>query len=352
MTLKDSIITSDDLVLVTGSTGFIGMHLVEKLIENGCRNIRCLARPSSNTARLEDLGRRENLTITISRGNLLSREDCIAATEGVSVIYHLAAGTGTKSFADAFLNSVITTKNLLEGALIHKSLRRFVNVSSFAVYSNQHNPRPGVLDENCPTESSPVLRHDPYCFAKTRQDELIIDYGKNFGVPYVLVRPGVVYGPGKRRIHGRIGLDTFGLFLHLGGPNTIPFTHVDNCAAAIALAGITKDIEGHVFNIVDDDLPTSRQFLSMYKKEVCWFPSLYLPHLLSYLLCLLWERYSSWSQSQLPAVYNRRTWRTSWKKTCYSNEKIKTILGWKPQISTSDGLRQYFAACRTALSHA
>jgi nucleoside-diphosphate-sugar epimerase len=47
------------------------------------------------------------------KGNLLSRKDCEVATQDVAVIYHLAAGTGTKSFADAFVNSVVTTRNLL-----------------------------------------------------------------------------------------------------------------------------------------------------------------------------------------------------------------------------------------------
>ena len=71
------------------------------------------------------------------RGNLLSLNDCVMATKDVSVIIHLAAGRGEKSFPDAFLNSAVTTRNLLEAALVHKCLRRFVNVSSFAVYDNR-----------------------------------------------------------------------------------------------------------------------------------------------------------------------------------------------------------------------
>jgi nucleoside-diphosphate-sugar epimerase len=231
-------------------------------------------------------------------------------------------------------------------------LRRFVSVSSFAVYSNEKNPRPGILDESCPTESKPQLRGDAYCFAKARQDELVIDYGQRYGIPYVLVRPGVVYGPGKRTIHGRIGMNTFGIFLHLGGSNSIPLTFVDNCADAIALAGIKKGIEGHVFNVVDDNLPSSREFLTMYKKEVSPLRSFYIPHFASYLFCFLWEKYSAWSQGQLPPVYNRKVWTTSWKQTRYSNDKIKNILGWSPRVSTREGLKHYFAHCRENGIHA
>jgi nucleoside-diphosphate-sugar epimerase len=282
----------------------------------------------------------------------LSKSDCDAITDGAKVIYHLAAGTGTKSFADAFANSVVTTRNLLDGALHHKCLRRFVNLSSFAVYSNDNPAHPGVLDETCPVETEPELRGDAYCFAKVKQDDLVMDYGRKYNVPYVLVRPGVVYGPGKRRIHGRIGIDTFGMFLHLGGSNPIPFTFVDNCAEAIALAGIVRGIEGEVFNVVDDNLPSSREFLKLFKQHVGHFSSIYMPHVASYLLCLLWEKYSDWSKGQLPPVYNRRQWKTSWKKTRYPNDKIKARLGWSPSVSTADGLKRYLESCRTDNAYA
>jgi nucleoside-diphosphate-sugar epimerase len=349
---SDQIIEPSELILVTGSTGFIGVKVISALQRLGFKNIRCLVRPSSDLTQLEELNRHNGSTIEILRGNLLSREDCEVATQGVSLIYHLAAGTGTKSFADAFANSVVATRNLLDSTLLHGCLRRFVNVSSFAVYTNQKKTLPSILDESCPTEDHPESRGDAYCFAKVKQDELVISYGKEYGIPYVLIRPGVVYGPGKERIHGRVGLDTFGLFLHLGGSNPIPFTYVDNCAEAIALAGIKNGVEGEVFNVVDDDLPSSREFLKMYKKQVGHFRSIYIPHFASYLLCFLWEKYSAWSQGQLPPVYNRREWAASWKRTGYSNEKVKSMLGWIPKVPTAEGLNQYFASCREKGAHA
>src|SRR5215472_8961098 len=101
------IVDARDRVLVTGATGFLGSRVVASLLDHGFRNIRCLARSSSGLAKLEALTSRDAAErVQVMRGNLLSREDCQNAVKDVSVIYHLAAGTGEKSFPDAFMNSV------------------------------------------------------------------------------------------------------------------------------------------------------------------------------------------------------------------------------------------------------
>lgn len=350
----NSLAGQDDPILVTGATGFIGLRLVVNLLDRGFRNIRCFARPSGALGRLEALAAdsRNGARLEIVRGNLLSRADCAVAAAGVTVIFHLAAGRGEKSFPDAFLNSVVTTRNLIEESTRDRCLRRFVNVSSFAVYTNAKTLKRGLLDESCPVERHPEQRGNAYCFAKVRQDELVAEYGKTLGIPYVIVRPGYVYGPGNEGITHRIGIGTFGVFLHLGGSNTIPLTFVDNCADAIALAGLKRGIEGEVFNVVDDDLPSSWRLLREYKKNVKDFKSIYIPHSVSYALCYLWERYSIWSEGQLPLAFNRKEWLASWKKTGYSNDKLKTRLGWTQKVPTVEGLRRHFEACRLRGAHA
>jgi nucleoside-diphosphate-sugar epimerase len=351
---SELIVSLDDLILVTGSTGFIGSRVVENLLERGFRNVRCFIRSSGDSSKLEKLAsqRSDGASLEVVRGNLLSRDDCTLATKNIRVIYHLAASTGEKSFPDAFMNSVITTRNLLDATLEHGALRRFVNVSSFAVYSNRSKPHGQILDESAPVEERPERRGEAYCFAKLKQDELVMDYSTRHGIPYVLLRPGVVYGPGKNAITGRVGRDTFGFFLHLGGPNQIPFTYVDNCAEAIVLAGLIKGVDGEVFNIVDDDLPSSRSFLRSYKREVKRFPSVYFPRPVSHFACYLWEKYSAWSGGQLPPVFNRLAWHAYWKGSQYTNEKLKARLGWRPRVTTSEGLTRFFESCRGQTLHA
>jgi nucleoside-diphosphate-sugar epimerase len=347
--MKESefIVGEDDKVLVTGAGGFIGSSVVEKLLEFGFQNIRCLVRASGDLSRLKKLQESfPGAKLEVIRGNLLSRDDCVIAAKDVAVVYHLAAGRGVKSYPDAFMNSVVTTRNLLDAVVKSGTVKRFVNVSSLTVYSNRHLKRGALLDEGCEIENHPELRGEAYCYAKVRQEDIISEYNRQFGLPYVILRPGVVYGRGNKGLTGRIGITTFGLFLHLGGSNIIPLSYVENCADAIVLAGIKKGVDGQVFNVVDDNLPTSRAFLRLYRENVEHFQSIFLPKSLSYLLSCLWEWYSGWSKGQLPPVFNRRRWASDWKGNTYSNEKLKRLLGWTPQVPFDEAARRFFAYSR------
>jgi nucleoside-diphosphate-sugar epimerase len=122
----------------------------------------------------------------------------------------------------------------------------------------------------------------------------------------------------------------------------VPLTYIDNCADAIVLAGVKRGVSGEVFNIIDDDLPMSRKFLGMYKDNVRYFKSIYIPYRVFYLFCCLWEKYSMWSDGQLPLVFNRRKCAAEWKGNRYSNKRLKDLLGWKPKVSTEDGLKRHF----------
>jgi nucleoside-diphosphate-sugar epimerase len=349
---NSAIIIPDDRILVTGASGFIGSRVVKSLVDRGFRNVVCLVRPSSDVSRLEASIKSPppGTRIEMLRGNLLSRADCEMASKGATVIYHLAAGTSEKSFPDAFMNSVVTTRNLLEASVQDRRMKRFVLVSSMAVYTNRQKST--LLDESCPVEAHPELSGNAYCFAKVKQEQIVMELSKTFPIPYVIVRPGSVYGPGHVEITGRVGIRAFGPFLHLGGFNKIPFTYVDNCAEAIVLAGLVKGVEGEIFNVLDDDTPSSRRFLKLYKQNVRAFKSAYVPHMFSYLFCYLWEKYSQRSEGQLPPAFNRRRWYAEWRRTSYSNAKLKERLGWVPKVPTREALRLYFKSCTLGGHHA
>jgi nucleoside-diphosphate-sugar epimerase len=248
------------------------------------------------------------------------------------------------------MNSAVATRNLLDAFLANGSPKRFVNVSSFAVYSNLAMKRGALLDETAPLEEQPQERYDAYGFGKLKQEELVRRYGEARGLPYVILRPGTVFGPGKKDLTGRIGIDTFGFFIHVGGRNELPLTFVDNCADAIMRAGLVRGVDGEVFNVVDDQRLTSSQFLRAYKRRVGGMFSLRLPYSAAYALSRMWEWYSAWSQGQVPPAFNRRRCAAEWKGNRYSNRKLRERLGWAPRIGIDEAMRRYldqFPARRT-----
>ncbi len=339
---SEYIALASDRILVTGSNGFIGSKVVEKLLEYGFANLRCFVRPSSRLARLRELvSRFPGTDVELVTGNLLSRDDCRKATDGVSVVYHLAAGM-EKSFAGAFMNSALATRNLMDAFLESGRPRRFVNVSSFAVYSNLSLKHGAVLDETCPLEDAPQERFDAYGFGKLKQEQIVREYGDKYNLPHVILRPGYVFGPGKAELNGRVGIDTFGFFIQIGGSHLLPLTFVDNCAEAVVLAGLKADVHNETFNVVDDELVTSGQFLRRVKRARS-FRSVRIPFPLAYTICIFWEKYSKWSKGQLPPAFNRRRCAAEWKGMRYSNQKLKDRLGWKPRVPMGQAMEAFLA---------
>lgn len=335
------VIQKTDLVLITGANGFVGSKVYEILLEQGFKRLRCMIRSPRQLTQMKQMAKSANADVEFIEGNLLSSEDCRHAAREVSIVFHLAAGRG-KSFAGCFMDSAVATRNLLEALQGNIRLKRFVNVSTLAVYAGSGIPRGALLDETSPIEDDHAGRYEAYCYGKIKQDELVQTYGAEHGLPYVIVRPGLVYGPGKKAIPGRVGIDTFGFFIHLGGSNRIPMIYIDNCAEAIVASGLVGDIDGEVFNAVDDDLPTSREFLRLYKKNVRRIFSIYIPYRGFYLLNWLWEKYAHWSEGQLPPLFNRRVCAAYYQKQLYSNKKLKEKTGWNPRVSFSEASQRYF----------
>jgi nucleoside-diphosphate-sugar epimerase len=267
--------------------------------------------------------------------------------DGVEVIYHLAGGTDAKSFEAADREAVSPMKNLLDAVMHCGKPVRFVHVSSFSVYSNLALRAGSLLDETCPVENDPKVRGEPYAYAKIAQEQLLKRYSP---IPYVIVRPGAIYGPGNADISGRVGMWKAGLFLHLGDSNLLPLTYVSNCADAIVLAGVRGGTEGEAFNIVDDQLVTSKEFLRMYRRHVGNMRCIEVPKALSYCLFTGIGMAASLLHRREACKYNRKRWSAHWKGNTYSNVKARRLLQWAPQVSTEEGLQRYFAFVKKALA--
>lgn len=330
-------------ILVTGSSGFLGSVLVERLLERGQTDIRCFVRPGSNLAKLDALKQKyPDAALEYFVGNLTSKKDAAEAVKSAKLVYHLAAAMKGDA-ADMFLNTVVASKYLLE-AVTKRKTTKVVLVSSMGVYGVADQPAGYVVNEHSPLEPKPQER-DVYSYSKWRQEELFREYNREFPFPLVITRPGVIYGPGGPPMSSRVGVSLFGLFLHLGRGNVLPLSYVTNCADAVALAGLTDDTAGQVYNVVDDGLPTSRQFLKRYRREVKNMSFVPVPYVMVQLLSIAVEKYHKYSKGQLPAIFTPYKTASIWKGNLFDNSKIKSI-GWKQLVSTEEGLTRAFSYLR------
>ena len=335
-------------ILVTGSGGFLGRWVVERLLAHGQMDVRCMLRDTAKGAALREVGARyAGARLELFPANLKNKGEMATAVEGVGLVIHAAAAM-KGSPAEMFLDSVVASRNLLD-AIVDRQRRtgermRVVLVSSFGAVGVASLSRGAMVDEETPVERQPELR-DVYSHTKLRQEEMFREYESRCGFDLVVLRPGVIYGPGGGEFSNRAGLKLFGIFAHLGGSNLLPLTYVENCAEAVVVAALAPEAAGKVFHVVDDDLVTSRQYLKMYRKKVRPMRSVPVPYWL-----LLWgsgvvERYARRSKGQLPAIFTPYKTRAMWGGNRFSNARLKA-LGWRPIVSTKEGLERTFAAFR------
>jgi nucleoside-diphosphate-sugar epimerase len=304
--------------------------------------VRCLVRSEAgaDTLRRALAERGDGAEIVV--GALADPRLLARALAGVDVLFHLAA-SARGAPADMFLGTVVASQKLLDGILASGLRPRTVLVSSFGVYGVAGLPPGALVDEATPLEPHPE-RRDHYSHAKLRQERLFREFAERHALPLTVVRPGVIYGPGGNALPARIGVRVPGVFLALGGGNPLPLSYVENCAEALRLASAAEAV-GHVYNVHDDDLPTCRQYLRSYERQVQPVRSVALPYAVTLGLSHAIERYHHRSQGQLPAFLTPYRVASTWKRCRFDNRRLKS-LGWRPRVGPADGLRLAFAAER------
>lgn len=333
-------------VLVTGASGFLGRALVGRLLARGQGDVRCLVQATSPRDYLKSLAKQySNACVEIFEGSLDRVADAARALHDVGLVFHLAARM-TGSPDEISQGTVVTSTNLLGAMSGRAPAPQVVLASSFAVYGVGGLRRGALVDESTPIERHPEQR-DYYSQAKLEQERMFWDHQRRFGFPLVVVRPGVIYGPGGTPISNRVGLTVGNVFLSLGGANLLPLTYVDNCAEAIALVGERPEAAGQIYNVVDDDLPTCRAYLRRYRAEVERIPSIPVPYPVLVGFSRIRQRNLHALRGRIPAAFNPVMIAATWRGNRFTNAKLKA-LGWKPEVSTEEGLRRTFQALRNA----
>lgn len=215
------------MILVTGATGFVGSHLVEKLRARG-EAVRCLVRPATNTRRLP-------AGVETSPADLVTGDGLDRALDGVDTVIHVAGVTKAIAPAEYFAGNARVTETLAR-ALSGRGIR-LVYVSSLAAVGPSADGRP--VDED--TEPHPM---SSYGRSKLQGEKI----ARGLGPDAVIVRPPVVYGPRDTDVFQILKAICQGLVLEIsGGDRWFSAIYVEDLAEGLCEAAKATQTSGRTY---------------------------------------------------------------------------------------------------------
>jgi dTDP-glucose 4,6-dehydratase len=236
--------------LVTGAGGFIGSHLVERLLEEGWQ-VRALVHydSSSRWGWLEGLRSRPPAGLKVVSGDVTDPEQTRRAVEGRDTVFHLAALISVAysyEAARAFVETnTLGTLNLAQAAL-DAGVSRFILTSTSEVYgSARYTP----IDEEHPLQAQ-----SPYAASKVGAEKIVESFARSYGLPAITLRPFNTFGPRQstRAIVPTIITQALaGPEMQLGSLEPVrDLTFVaDTVAGFVAAADAPTEALGRVFNL-------------------------------------------------------------------------------------------------------
>lgn len=297
-------------VVVTGGAGFIGSHLVERLLQDG-HHVRVIDDLSSG--RLENLRPvRGHPRLKFHRASAGDFARVAPLVKGAEWVFHLAALADiVPSIVEPLKYhraNVDGTAAVLEAAR-RAGVRRFLYAASSSCY--------GIPDVFPTPETAPLRPMYPYALTKAAGESYVLHWGQVYGLPVVSLRLFNVYGP-RARTTGTYGA-VFGVFLAqklAGKPFTVvgdgeqsrDFTFVTDVAEAF-LAAAASDVSGEVFNVGSGGSYTINELVRLLGGPVVHIP-------------------------KRPGEPDR---------TFADISKITARLGWRPRVGFPEGVRRMLA---------
>jgi nucleoside-diphosphate-sugar epimerase len=315
-------------ILVTGGTGFIGSHLVERLRDKGYE-VRCIAKDAMNARLLESRG------CSVVIGDLNSPVSWEPLLEDVDTVYHVAGVTRCRKPAEYYEGNYLATKKVVDTCM-----RVSPDISHFVYVSSQTAIGPSV-------DGLPVGEETPYHpvshYGKSKMlAELEVQRAEG-KLPVTIVRPSAVYGPRERDMYDYIKTIKHGLKLLIGFHDKLmSLIHVEDLVNGIILAGESALAAGEKYFLGSEEYYSYSEIGATIARVVHRHPlSLRLPH------CLVWSVGAvstvigklSGQQVFLNIEKAREVVQPAW--TC-SVAKARTQLGFHQRVSLEEGMRQTY----------
>jgi len=319
-------------VLVTGASGFLGQRIVTQLLHHG-HEVVAFVRHSSNTSDLNRPG------VTIAVGDVTHVESISQAAENVDAVVHAAADTagtdeGGKKITVGGTNNVI-------GVVKSLNIKKFVYISSCSVYATATAKFGQLINEESALEPYPEER-GAYSQYKLEAENSVTALMDEDSIPTVCLRPGAIYGPGTSTFSAMLGFSIADkYFLVIGRGKLIPpWTHVDNVAEAVCLSVENDAANGQVFNIVDSELVSKRQYIDRLIRYL--HPRsrvVYLPYPLVLIATTVQE--GLFRLVRRTPFLTRYRLKSSQCRALIDGARIRRLLEWTPSVTFPDAIENW-----------
>ncbi|MDA8085572.1 MAG: NAD(P)-dependent oxidoreductase [Nitrospiraceae bacterium] len=315
--------------LVTGATGFIGSHLLPKLLENGYK-VRCLTRSGAARQKLS------GLPVEFCIGDLSDPASLEKAVRGVDYVFHLAGLTKTDKEHEFYDVNARGTKNLAQAvARENPGLKKFIYLSSLSAAGP-------VLDGMPPlTEDIPPHPVSHYGKSKLQGEEAVLEIAGR--VPVTILRPTAVYGPGDKDFYLLFKMIKKGLFLYWGeGSYSLIYVQdlVDAIVKAAGIPGQKGSQQAGIYFLSDGNIYTITEIAGSIAGAMPWakrekpfrvpVPRFLLP--MAAVFCGIGGRDSG--------IINRDKIREmGFKDWCCDADRARREIGFEPKITLKEGVK-------------
>jgi nucleoside-diphosphate-sugar epimerase len=315
--------------LVSGASGFLGGRLAVALKARGY-TVRALARPTSDVARLAAEG------IGIVSGDLADEGSLERAAAGQRLVFHTAARVGDWGAGNEYHRVNVDGTARVIAACLRSGVRRLVHVSSLTVLGL---PRGGAAVD----EETPLAAHgaDPYSASKIAGEELVRRAHGRGGLETVVVRPGVIWGPGDATFLPRFAalLRKGSMMLVGGGRNRVALSHVDNLVQGMLLAAVVPAAAGQVYHLTDgEEITAAEAFRLLAEALGSAPPRRSLPFPVAFAVASLMEAWARTRRRSEPPLFTRYGVRLIASDGRYEIGKARRELGYRPAVDFRRGI--------------